>query len=145
MTCSKRSVVTRIHCLQHVKSLACPDLSYNNPVRPHPEAVSYQVPYCNLTFAFYVGRSRFHPYQMLLVKLKLCSVLYGNYSFLFGYETGQYIKCCGFSASCSTRYYNIEARLNTCLKKLATCGDIVPKSIKLLMEYGSVANFLIVN
>jgi len=43
-----------VHGLQHIQGLPAPDLTNDDPVRPHPQAVTYQVALAHLTLTFNV-------------------------------------------------------------------------------------------
>ena len=45
-------IMAGVHALQHIDSLRSPDLSYNDPVRPHPQRRTDQFPDSDFSASF---------------------------------------------------------------------------------------------
>ena len=60
------TVMPCIKCLEHIQSLARTALTYNNPVRPHTQGVSHQIPDSNTAAPLSVSRAAFQGNGMTL-------------------------------------------------------------------------------
>jgi len=69
MDCRQRTVMARIHRLKHVQRFLAADLAHDNPVRPHAQAVHHQLSLEDGALPLDVGRARFQPHHVILVKL----------------------------------------------------------------------------
>ena len=67
-------VVAGVHGLQHVERLGAADLTDQDPIRAHPEAVAKQLPDRQLAFAFDVGRPVLQGDDVRVVDLQLGGV-----------------------------------------------------------------------
>src|SRR5436309_3057470 len=73
-----RAVVARGHGLEHVKGLTAADLTDDDAVGPHTEAVAHEVADRDLTAALDVRRAGLHREDVVLVELELLGVLDGD-------------------------------------------------------------------
>ena len=85
----ERSVVPRVHRLQHVESLTAPDLTHDDPVGPHAERVAYEVADRDLTSSLDVRRPRFERHDVRPVQAKLGRVFDSDQPFVIGDERRQ--------------------------------------------------------
>src|SRR3954469_6438522 len=74
----KRSLVTSVHGLQHVKSFLAADLTNHDAVGAHTQTVDHQLPLSDCAFAFYVGWARFQADYVLLLHLQFGRVFDGD-------------------------------------------------------------------
>ena len=82
----------------HIHSLFASDLAYNDPVRPHPESGSDQIPYRHRSFALQIRLPSLKPYQVLHTPdLKLRIILYGDDPLSLGDKVGKRIEKCRLS------------------------------------------------
>ena len=75
----QRSLVACVHGLQHVKSFFATHLTNHDSVRPHTQAVDYQLPLPDRTLALNVRRTGFQAHYVLLFHLQLSGVFDGHY------------------------------------------------------------------
>ena len=66
-----RTLVTRVHRLQHVESFVAATLTNDDAIWTHTQCVLDQVTLTDLALPFGVGRTRFHPTDMQLLQLQL--------------------------------------------------------------------------
>jgi hypothetical protein len=60
-----------VHGLEHVERFPAAALANDDSIRPHPKGVLEQVAHSDLTFPLDIGRTRFEPYDVFLLELKL--------------------------------------------------------------------------
>jgi hypothetical protein len=73
-----------IHRLEHIQGFFAANLSNDDSIRTHPEAVPDKIPLKDPTLALDIGRTCLQPDHMLLLELKLGRVLNRNNSFISG-------------------------------------------------------------
>src|SRR3989304_1415806 len=82
----ERAVVPRVHRLEHVERLAAADLADDDPVRPHPESVAYEVTHRDLAAALDVRRTRLEPDHMRLADAQFRGILDRDNALVLGHE-----------------------------------------------------------
>ena len=97
MSRGQRTIMPRIHRLQHVECLGTATLSNNDPFRSHSQTVPHQVRCGNLTFSFNVGRACFETHNVFLLQLQFGCILDRYDPVLVGYKTGQSVQQGRFS------------------------------------------------
>jgi hypothetical protein len=75
-----------IHGLKHVEGLFSSDLTYDDPIRPHPQAVADEITLNDLPFSLNVWWPGLKPHYMLLLKLQFSGILNRNDPFIFRYK-----------------------------------------------------------
>ncbi len=90
--CRDGTVVAGIHGLQHVQRGTVADLPDDDPVRAHPQRVTYQLPDRDPASVLQVRRPRFHPEHMILAQLQFGGVLDGDDPFVGGHERRQHVQ-----------------------------------------------------
>ena len=80
------SVMTRVHRLHHIQRFAAADLTDNDPVGAHTKCIADQIPRGYRALSFDIGRARFEPNDVILLKLQFSRVFYRNDSFIIGNE-----------------------------------------------------------
>ena len=71
-----RSVVPRVHGLQHIERFRPAALANNNAIRPHPECIDDQVANGYLPCALCIARSGLQPHHVSMFKrAQFCGVL----------------------------------------------------------------------
>ena len=78
MACRHRSVVARVHCLEHVQGFPASALADDDAIRAHAEAVPDQLADRHCATAFDVWRPRLERHDVLLSELELGRVLDGD-------------------------------------------------------------------
>src|SRR3546814_10959138 len=73
-----RSVVARVHRLQHVERFSGAHLAHDDAIRPHAKRVLDEVALSDLAPALDIGRPGFEPRHMPLLQLKLGRILNGD-------------------------------------------------------------------
>ena len=79
----QRSIMSGVHCLQHVKRLTPTHLADYDALGPHTEAVSYQVPGRYFALAFDIWRSGLQSNNVRLLQLQFGRVLDRDDSLIF--------------------------------------------------------------
>ena len=90
--------MSRIHGLQHIKSLSAPDLAYDDQLRTHTQRGFDQVSYGDLTAPRSVGVPGLQAHQIVDAgDLQLRRILYGDDAFIPRDKVGHRIEECGFA------------------------------------------------
>ena len=76
MSGRKGSVMSGVHCLNHVDRLASPDFPYDYPVRPHAEGRSYEIPNADRSAALDIRVSRLQADQIIYMPYLQFSVVF---------------------------------------------------------------------
>ncbi len=87
-----RSVVAGVHGLEHVEGLRPAALADDDPVGPHPQGVSHQIPDGILPGPLHVGRLAFQGDHVLLVEAQLHGVFDGDDPLLEGDEAAEHVQ-----------------------------------------------------
>src|SRR6202011_340772 len=111
MDSSKRAFVTGVHGLQHIESLFAPNLTDDNAVGTHTEAVDDQLPLAYRSLAFDVGRTRFQADDVFLFQLKFRGVFNGDDPIGVGNVPGEHVEKSGFAGTGSARDQDVQASL----------------------------------
>src|SRR5260370_1830079 len=93
----KRAFVTGVHGLQHVESLFASNLTDDNAVRTHTQAVDDQLPLAYGSFAFDVGRTGFQADDVFLFELKFGGVFNGADTTALGTVAREHVATTGFA------------------------------------------------
>src|SRR5204862_705057 len=88
----QRSVMARVHRLQHVERLFAADLTDDDAIGTHTQGVDDELPLADRAFAFHVRRPRLETGDMFLVQLQLCGVFDRHDALAFADETGQHVE-----------------------------------------------------
>src|SRR6202165_162547 len=107
----KRAFVTGVHGLQHIESLFASNLTDDNAVRAHTQAVDDQLPLAHGSFAFDVGRTRFQADDVFLFELKFCGVFNGDNTIGVGNVAREHVEKSGFAGTGSARDQDVQASL----------------------------------
>src|SRR6266567_2201320 len=95
----KRAFVTGVHGLQHSESLFTSNLTDDNAVRTHTQAVDDQLPLAYGSFAFDVGRTSFQADDVFLFELKFCGVFNGDNTIGVGNVAREHVEKSGFAGT----------------------------------------------
>ena len=90
------------------RTSAAPHLTHDDTVRPHPEAVSHEIPLGYLALALDIGGSRFQAHHVFLLELEFCRVLYGDNSLSIRDEPGKNIQKGRLACACSSGNEDIQ-------------------------------------
>jgi hypothetical protein len=93
--------MARVHGLEHIHYLGSPDLSDDDSVRSHSQAVPHQIPLGDLSPSFDIGGPRFQTDDVFLLQLKFSRVLNRNDSLLRRDEPGEDVEQSRFPRACS--------------------------------------------
>src|ERR1700728_3914362 len=92
VNCGHRSVVARVHGLEHVESFLAADFADDDPIGTHAQAVDHQLPREDCSLALCVGRTTFEAHHMPLLQLQLRRVFDGDDSLFCRDVSGKHIE-----------------------------------------------------
>jgi hypothetical protein len=95
----QRTVVARVHGLQHVQRLRSAHLADDDAVGAHTQGVDHQLPDFDRSLSLDVGRPRFHPGHVHLAHLQFGGVLDGDDALVVGDEAGEHVQERGLSGA----------------------------------------------
>ena len=118
----QRSIMSGVHCLQHVEGFAPAHLADDDAFRSHSQAVSNQVPRCDLALAFDVWWSRLQSHNMWLLQLQFGRVLDRDNPLVVRNEAREYVQLRRLSRARTAGDNDILARLDNGLKNQGNLG-----------------------
>src|SRR5260370_31860181 len=104
----ERSVVTGVHSLKHIDSLATADLANNNAVGAHAQRVADQIALRDLTAAFDVVRTSLQTHHVRLLHLELCRVFDRYYALISRNKGGQSVQQSSFTCARASRDDDVQ-------------------------------------
>ena len=113
----ERSIVTRVHGLQHVERFLGADLSHNDAVGAHTQRVDHQLADVDGARAFHVGRPGFHARHMRLLQAQLGGVFDGDDALVFRDVGGDGVEQGGFAGTRAAADQDVEARLDAAFQQ----------------------------
>ncbi len=84
----QRTIVTRVHGLQHVERLGAAHFADHDAIRTHSQAIAKQLALRHLSLPFDVGRPCLESYDVRLLQLQFGRVLDGDDALGRGYVSG---------------------------------------------------------
>src|SRR5215813_6800510 len=105
-----RTIMARVHRLQHVKCFRAAHLAYDDSVRTHAQGIPHQIALCHLPRAFEAGRPSFQTDHVRLLKLQLCRILDGDNAFTVINELAHGVQQRRLAGTGTARDQNIEPR-----------------------------------
>ncbi len=114
----QRSVVARVHGLQHVQRLFAADLADDDAVGAHTQGVDEQLPLPDRALALDVRRPRFEACDVLLVQLKFRRVFDGDDALTLGDEARQHVEQRRLAGARASADQRIEAGAHAVLEEL---------------------------
>jgi hypothetical protein len=99
---SERAVVAGVHCLEHVECFRATNLTYDDPVRSHPKAVTHELALADFSTAFDVGWPSLQAHHMRLTKLQLRGVFDRDDTLVFRNKAGQDVEHRGLTSASAT-------------------------------------------
>ena len=114
----ERTVVTGVHGLEHVEGFFAADLTNDDAVRTHTQAVDQELALINGALAFDIGWTSFETHHVFLVELQFGGVFDGNDALAVGQIGREHVEKRGLSSAGTAGNQNVEARFNAALKEL---------------------------
>ncbi len=115
----ERSLMPRVHRLQHVQRLAAAHLTNDDAVGTHAQSVAHEIADGDLSRSLEVRGTALEPEHVLLLKLKLRSVLYRDDPFTGGDEAGQHIERGSLTRTGAAGDDDVELALNRQAQEVA--------------------------
>src|ERR1017187_1056488 len=106
------AIVAGIHGLEHVERLFAANLSDDDAVRPHAQAVDQQLPLAHRALPFDIGGAGLEPRHVRLFELQFGRILDGDDALLGGDEDGKSVEQGRFTRARTARDDDIEPRLD---------------------------------
>ena len=117
----QRSVVARVHRLEHVEGFATTHFADHDSVRSHAKGVYDQVSDADDPASLCVGRPRLQADHVALPGPQLSGVLHRDDAFGSWNEAGEHVEHGGLSRSTSARDHDVHPGMDTGLEELDHC------------------------
>src|ERR1035438_7387089 len=104
----QRSIMPRVHRLQHVESFLATHLADDYPVRPHTQGVDDQFALPYRAFPLHVRRTAFQANHVFLLQLEFGRIFDGDDAFGVAYVPAQYIQQRRLSGACTAGNEDVE-------------------------------------
>jgi len=114
----ERTVMTGVHCLQHIQRLGTTDLAENNSLRAHAQTVAHQVSLRDLTLVFDIRRTGLQSHNVRLLQLQLGRVLDGHDTLTVRNKTRENIEHRRLARTRTTRNDYIQTCFDDCFEHL---------------------------
>lgn len=109
----QRTVMARVHGLQHVERLARADLADDDAVGAHAQGIAHEVADGDSALALEVGRSRLERHDVLLLQAQLGGILDGDDALAVGDEGRDDVERRRLTGASAARDEDVDARLDT--------------------------------
>ena len=142
-----RAVVTGVHGLEHVERRGVADLTDDDPVGAHAQAVLDQVADRDRALALDVGRARLEADDVLLLELELGGVLDGDDPLVVGDERRQHVEGRGLAGAGAAGDDDVEPAAHAGVEEVgASARSGEPNVDQVLRQVsGSAENFRMVS
>ena len=113
----ERSVVARIHGLQHVQRFFRPDLAHDDAVGAHTEGINHQLPDVNRARALDVGGPGFHARHVRLLQPQFGRVFDGHDALVFRDIGGKRVEQRRLAGTRTAADQDVQARLDAAFQQ----------------------------
>ena len=124
----QRSVVARVHGLQHVQRLLAAHLAHDDAVGTHTQGVDHQFADVDGAVAFDVGRARFHARHVRLLQPQFGGVFDGDDALVFRDVAGERVEQRGLAGAGAAADQDVQARLARRPSAVPACPRSAPAS-----------------